>query len=234
MIGAIIQARMNSERFPGKVLHEIQGKPMLQYLLERVGRCRSLEAIVVATSQEKQDDPIANFCQSRGVHCYRGALMNVANRFKQVLERYPFDAFVRISGDSPLLDQRLIDKAVAIFQQGRFDMVTNILQRTYPRGQSVEVLNSAVFKSAYPLLTDMEAQEHVTKYFYSHKERFKIFNFKWERDCREINLAVDTQSDMDLVTQITKAMKREHWDYTVDEIVGIAAGCVAHREPGGT
>ena len=133
-IGAIIQARMSSERLPGKVLQQIAGKPMLQYLLERLEHCEVLDGLVVATSVDESDTPITSFCQRYGVSCYRGDLNNVAGRFNDVLDSYGFDAFVRINGDSPLLDQRLVDKAVELFKQHEADLATNALVRSYPKG----------------------------------------------------------------------------------------------------
>src|SRR3989338_2994155 len=102
-IAAIIQARMSSERLPGKVLCEIEGKPVLGYLLERIKFCRQIYKIIVATSAEKEDSAIADFCGKSGVDCYRGSLSDVADRFKEISEMYNLDGFVRISADSPLL-----------------------------------------------------------------------------------------------------------------------------------
>ena len=98
-IGTIVQARMSSQRFPNKVLYEVAGKPLLQYLLERLEHCNCLDAIVVATSVDDSDTPIAEYCQQHSMACYRGPLANVAGRFNQVLDIYQFDGFVRVNGD---------------------------------------------------------------------------------------------------------------------------------------
>ena len=92
-IGAVIQARMGSRRLPGKVLSTICGKPMLGYIIERIRQCKYLNNIVVATSDEKNDNSIVEFCQGLGVTFYRGHPTNVASRFKEVLGMYNFDAF---------------------------------------------------------------------------------------------------------------------------------------------
>src|SRR5438552_13589075 len=108
-IGAIIQARMTSSRLPGKVLQPMHGRPMLQYLLDRLSRASGVSDVIVATSGDRSDDPIERFCHAAGVKCVRGSLLDVAARFLDVLAAWPLDAFVRVSADSPLLDQRIVD-----------------------------------------------------------------------------------------------------------------------------
>lgn len=220
-IGAIIQARMNSQRLPGKVLRNIAGKPLLQYLLERTERCDGLDAVVVATSEEASDQPIVDFCRDFGAACMRGPLFDVAGRFKQVLDKCRFSAFVRVSADSPLLDQRLIDKAVKIFRQGDFEIVTNVLKRTYPTGQSVEVLNASTFMDGYKQMQNSEDREHLTKFFYKNYKNFRIFNFVSERDYSKQRLSVDTSKDLEIISSIIERMDRSHWQYDLEGILKI-------------
>lgn len=223
-IGAIIQARMSSQRFPNKVLHKVAGKPMLQYLLERLEHCSCLDAIVVATSTEKSDTPVVNYCKKRGVACYRGSLFNVAERFKEVLDRYQLNSFVRVTGDSPLLDQHLIEKAINIFLKGDFEIVTNALKRTYPKGQSIEVFRADTFRHGYELMREDEDLEHVTKFFYDHPENFRIHNFTLAQNFNDIQLSVDTQQDMNTFATIVSKMDRPHWEYALEDILQIYHG----------
>lgn len=220
-IGAIVQARMSSQRLPSKVLHKVAGKPILQYLLERLEHCHCLDAIVVATSVEDSDTPIAEYCRQHSITCYRGPLADVAGRFNQVLDIYRFDGFVRATADSPLLDQRLVEKGIGIFLNGDFDLVTNVLTRTYPKGQSVEVLRTTTYQSAYNRMQEAEDLEHVTKYFYKHPEHFRIHNFAQAENLSEIQLSVDTWQDMDRCATIISKMSRPHWEYTLEAILQI-------------
>jgi spore coat polysaccharide biosynthesis protein SpsF len=223
-LGAIVQARMSSQRLPGKVLRQVAGKPLLQYLLERLDHCCYLEAVVVATSVDGSDTPIADFCQELGVACCRGPLFNVAGRFKEVLEEYQFDGFVRVNGDSPLLDQRLIEEGVAIFLKGDFDLVTNVLTRTYPKGQSVEIVRGETFRAAYQFMRTEDELEHVTRHFYNHRDDFRIFNFESGQDQSGIQLSVDTPQDMDIFASIISHMNKPHWEYTLTETLRIYRG----------
>ena len=210
---------MSSERFPGKVLHRIQGKPMLQYLLESVNQCRFLQDIVVATSIESSDDLISNFCDSFGVKCYRGPLEDVAGRFTGAIKSYGIDAFVRICGDSPLIDFRLIDNAVETYINNTHDIVTNVLKRTFPKGHSVEVFNSCLFIKTYPLMLKIEDREHVTSYFYEHRSQYSFYNFESGHDYGDMQLSVDTIEDMEQFKKIVSLMKKSHWEYGLEELI---------------
>jgi len=221
IIGAIVQARMSSQRFPNKVLYKVAGKPIMEYLLERLEHCSCLDAIVIATSREDSDTPIVDYCSAHGIACYRGPLFNVAGRFKEVLNNYQFDGFVRVTGDSPLLDQQLIENGVDIFHKGDFDLVTNILLRTYPKGQSVEVLRTSTYRRAYDRMEEAEDLEHVTRFFYKHPENFKIHNFALAENLNKIQLSVDTRQEMDTFEAIISKMHRPHWKYGLEEIIQI-------------
>ncbi|HUU27806.1 MAG TPA: NTP transferase domain-containing protein [archaeon] len=217
-IGAIIQARMGSQRLPGKVMCLVAGKPLMSYLIERLEKCRNLDQIVIATSVDKRDQAVAEYCNKTGLACYRGPHLNVARRFKEVLDKYRFDAFVRLSADSPLLDQRLVDKAVEIYREGDYDLVTNILQRTFPRGQSVEVIRSETYLETYPLMQENDDLEHVTRFFYRDPSGFRIYNIQAGQDFKGIHLAVDTFEDLQTFSAILAAMDRPHWEYDLSEI----------------
>lgn len=218
---AIVQARMGSRRLPGKVLREVAGKPILQYLLENLQRARRLASVVVATSTSAGDMPIVELCERLGVDVFRGDQANVARRFLDLIESRATKAFVRISGDSPLLDPRLVDRAVGHFGTGDFDMVTNLRPRSYPRGQSVEVIKSEAFRDAYGAMSHREHFEHVTRWFYEHEDQVKIVNLAAKRDWSDIRLVVDTAEDLHTIARIVKRMERPHWQYELSEIIEI-------------
>ena len=219
VIGAIVQARMSSIRFPGKVLYQVSGRPLLQYLLDNLIQCTNLDLIVVATSADESDVPIVNFCVENGFHYYCGDLQNVVNRFKGVLERYPMDGFVRVNGDSPLIHHHLIDCCVKKFTEGGFDLVTNVMPRSFPRGQSVEILKTETFTDACRLMQEEEDLEHVTRFFYRNYKKYSIYNVAASNDCSDIYLCVDTEDHMEVFRKIIAMMTKPHWQYDLDEIL---------------
>ena len=218
---AIVQARMGSRRLPGKVLREVAGKPILQYLLESLQRAKRLAGVVVATSTSTGDMPIVELCERLGVDVFRGDQADVAGRFLDVIEARDVEAFVRICGDSPLLDPRLVDRAIGYFGKGDCDMVTNLSPRSYPRGQAVEVIRSQAFRDAYRCMSHPEHFEHVTRWFYEHEDRVKIVNFEAECDWSDVHLAVDTAEDLQTIASIVARLKRPHWQYELSEIIEI-------------
>jgi len=218
---AIIQARMSSQRYPGKVLKPVTGKCLLQYVLESLNLIDELSQVFVATSTEKSDNPIQEFCDNYGVNCFRGDLNNVTDRFVSLLKKNSCDAFVRVNGDSPLIDHRLIQKGIHIYSDGDYDFVTNALVRTFPKGQSVEIVKSDTFlKIDFNKLSANEL-EHITAYLYNNKRQFNIYNLSSEKKFGNIQLSVDTITDMKIFENIIHNLNRPHWQYTWLEIVDI-------------
>jgi len=218
---AIIQARMSSQRCPGKVLHQILGKNTLQFIIERLKHISLLSDIYVATSNKKSDLPVKKFCDDNNINCFQGSLNDVAGRFYSLLKTSPCDAFVRVNGDSPLIDNNLISQGIRIFIDGNYDLVTNVLTRTYPKGQSVEVIKSETFQKTYLKMNNSEDLEHVTKYFYNNQDKFKIKNFESKKQLENIQLSVDTYEDMRMFESIVHKMDKPHWMYSLDDILDI-------------
>ena len=198
----IIQARMSSIRLPGKVLMSISGRPMLERVCDRVMQSGDVRKVVIATSSHSSDDPIEQFCYLRNFSCFRGSLDDVAGRFLSVIQREGAEEFIRISGDSPLIDPKIIDKAVQEYKHGKYDLVTNVLHRTFPKGQSVELIRSSSFERMYDDLINLDDREHVTKAFYRNPSAYKIKNFSAEISAGEFQLSVDTLEDFERISSI--------------------------------
>ena len=220
-IGIVVQARLSSQRFPRKVLHPVAGKPMLQYTLERLQRCRETDGLLLATSDSTDDAEVAEFCQSLGVDCLRGPLENVAERFRLAVDQGGLDAFVRISGDSPLLDSELVDRAVKLFRESECDLITNVMPRSFPPGHSVEVVDAGAFRSALREMSEPEDFEHVTKFLYKNPDRYRIRNFESGTSYPGVHMAVDTAEHMARFAAIVAAMRRPHYEYGLDEVVAL-------------
>lgn len=225
-IGAVVQARMGSARLPGKVLMELAGRPALSYLLDRLRHAETLANAIVATSTEAADDAVAEFCAAVGVDCHRGPHDDVAVRLLEAAAHFQLDAFVRVNGDSPLLDQALVDRGARLFAAGGRDLVTNVHPRSFPRGQSVEVVSVVALGSALPRLS-AEDREHVTAGLYRDPDGVVIENFDAGADGvgpdgGEIRLVLDTPEDATAIELILKAMERPHWEYGWREVLALA------------
>jgi spore coat polysaccharide biosynthesis protein SpsF len=217
-IGALVQARTSSRRLPDKVLREVHGKPLLQYLLERLARVPSLDVVVVATSTTAGDDRVAALAARLGVACHRGDLDDVAGRLLAAAEGHHLDALVRVSGDSPLLDPHLVARGLALFREGEVELVTNVFPRSFPPGQSVEVVATTALRAAHPAMT-AEEKEHVTLHLYRDPSRYRIRNFRWEVPVDGLRMVVDDPSDLDACAAAIGRMTQPHWEYGLDELV---------------
>jgi spore coat polysaccharide biosynthesis protein SpsF len=188
------------------------GKPMIAYLLEGLEQCRTLDGIVLATSSEASDDPIAEFAEATGVVCDRGPLADVAARILGAARHQQADAVVRVSGDSPLLDPALVDHAVDLFRRERPDVVTNVRPRSYPKGQSVEVISCAALSRALGGMSTPDEHEHVTIHFYAHPERYTIRSFTAAHPRPELQLSVDDADDFERCEAVLAALGRPPWE----------------------
>ena len=204
-LAAVVQARMSSTRFPGKVLHRVRHRPLLEYVLERVRCSRNIDHLIVSTSLDPTDALIADYCAEHKVECFRGTRDDVAGRFLATCHAYDLDAFVRVCGDSPLLDPALLDQGISTFLQAEVDLVTNCFPRTFPNGQSVEVVRMRAFRDAYGRMTAAAHFEHVTTFFYEHSGEYRIENFSNPAgDQSAFDLSVNTPDQMAIFKRIAE------------------------------
>lgn len=202
MTRVFIQARMSSRRFPGKVLAPLSGRPVLQRLLDAVTSVVPGPSVAILTSTDSSDTAIAAFAERLGVPTFRGPLEDVFSRFRRALKQMPCERFVRLSGDSPLLPAALLQRMLDTPADGA-DLVTNVHPRTFPKGWSVEVVNTAAFEAIAPTELSDRDREHVTTYFYADTDRFKIRNvLAGNPGYADLSLAVDSPEDLDRIEQM--------------------------------
>lgn len=214
-IGIIVICRYNSSRLPGKILKEIEGKPLLSYILERLDQSEHKENIVIATSDQTTDNPIVEYSQVHGIPYFRGDLNNVSQRFADCMSHFNFDYGVRINGDNIFTDAKLVDKAIDLICLQNYDFVSNVKGRTFPTGMSVEVVNADFYRKISKKFTKERYREHVTLYFYEHEDagNFLFFTNDEMEEAKGLKMAVDTQEDFNFVSEIIKNMDKPHYSY---------------------
>ncbi len=219
-IGAVILCRHNSTRLPGKALIKIAGKEALGYIYERLLCVMAPEDIVVATSKEKDDQAIIDYCAARKMNYFRGPKDNVAQRFLSCGQEFDFDYLVRVCGDNVLVDHRLLKRMIKIALKGEYDLVSNAKNRTFPQGMSLEIVKRSFYEQAIKQMTGKEDQEHVTGYLYQHERLGKYF-FVYNDECPQmanVKLALDDAPDLDFLTKIITAMGADHREYVLKDI----------------
>ena len=203
---AIIQARMGSSRLPGKVLLDIGGKPMLHRVIVRARRAQTIGRVVLATTWDESDDPVAAYCKSQGFPVYRGDPLDVLDRYYQVARLFDAKTIVRLTGDCPLIDPGEIDRTVRAFQTARVDFAANRLpppwERTTPIGMDTEVVAFDLLEQAWQEADQKHHREHVMPYFYEEQGRFQVLLVDHVPDWGHFRLTVDTPEDLVLARKI--------------------------------
>lgn len=172
-----IQARMSSQRFPGKVLMPFLGSNIIGHLVNNLKYLNL--PIYVLTSQEDSDLPLVDYLIQSRVLYYRGSLRSVVHRYHSFMQETGFQYVIRISGDSPLFHPSLIQFCLeAASETDNFDLVSNVFPRTFPSGQSIELFSRELTASILKLSDDSEHLEHVTPYVYTNANKFNIVNFQ--------------------------------------------------------
>tara|TARA_Y100000591_G_scaffold306869_1_gene305722 strand:+ start:53 stop:697 length:645 start_codon:yes stop_codon:yes gene_type:complete len=195
---AIIQARTSSKRFKNKVLRKIYGKSIINHVYNKIKLSKQLKQIIVATSNDKSDNKLVKHLKKLKIPYFRGDLENVAKRFLNLALKNKAKFFLRVSGDSPLIDYVIIDTAINIFKKSnkKLDLITNISPRTFPKGQSVEIVKTSTLKK-YINEFSKKDKEHVTRYFYRNLKKIRIKNFKNKFKKKMIKQAIDTKKDFE-------------------------------------
>ena len=212
---AIVQARLSSKRLPRKVLKKIGRYTVLEHVINQLRIAFPSKNIIVATSKSKQDLAICNLCKKIKIKFFRGDLKNVTKRYDECLNYYRTPSFLRVCADSPLIDPALIKKCQKIFNSKKPDFLTNILPRSFPKGQSIEIFNTNFFKKNIKKIKKGFDKEHVTTYFYSNKKKFFYINVKNKINFSKVNMCVDTHEDLSLlkknIFKIKNKKKIKNW-----------------------
>ena len=205
---AIIQARCNSRRFKNKVLSNFIKKPIIQHVVDNVKKSKKITKVIVATSKNKSDDKLAQFLREKKINFYRGSHLNVAKRLLDVAKKNNVNFFTRISADSPLINPRIIDSVISLYllKKKNKDLITNVFPRTFPKGQSIEIIKTSILKDNLRFF-NAEDKEHVTRYFYKNYKNFSIINLKNKNKKKLINMVVDTRRDLILLEKSFKFQK---------------------------
>ncbi|WBW95451.1 glycosyltransferase family protein [Oceanirhabdus sp. W0125-5] len=207
----VVQARMGSERLPGKVVKPILGKPMILYTLDRLSKSRYIDKLVLATTDLPKEYPLINIVRSSGYECFTGDETNVLKRYKRAADAYEAEIIIRITGDCPLIDPIIVDNVVSNFLMYNYDYVRLDVPETFVRGFDVEVFSKEALNRVYEKVNKDEFKEHVTLYMYKHPEEFKVGHVKGEAIYNKpYRLCVDTDEDFKLINEIFKYFQDEY------------------------
>ena len=221
--GIIVLAKFDSSRFPGKALEPIAGRPLLGRVLDRMRKVSNSDLLIVATSDRLVDDPIANFVTNEDVALFRGTAEDVAWRCEACCRAFKLNRFVRICGDSPFVDPVLTQALIELHMEKKVDVATNVFPRTWPAGNSIEVVSADAMSRLVTMTTDADDREHVTRFFHNNSDLFSIENISMPSGpVRDIELTVDYPVDKEKAEWIISRLSAPLESTTFEEIVTLA------------
>ena len=207
-VGCIIQARMGSERLPGKVLKMVAGRAIVQHLIDRAKTLGENAAIILATSLSRLDDPLERVAMRNGIHCHRGSETDVLGRFSSCAERFGLKTVIRLTADCPLLSSRLLKGSVRTYLR-RFPTADYFFIDGYPNGLgAIEILSASALRQSSRVARRPEEREHVVPYVMRHPKRFRVTILRARGPLfrPDLRVCVDTPEDLLLVRKVAGSL----------------------------
>jgi spore coat polysaccharide biosynthesis protein SpsF len=205
MIGCIVQARMGSSRLPGKVLKKMDEKnTVLDYVINQLHECKNIEKIIIATTELQEDNIICEYLSSKQIEFFRGSSEDVLDRYFQCAKKFSIDTIVRITADNPLIDPQIVDTIIEEYKKGKYDFITNTINRTFPYGTEVEIFSYEILEKAWKKAEKPSEKEHVTTFIKDPKNGFNLENITNVENFSNLRYTVDKKEDLVLVKEIAK------------------------------
>ena len=216
----LIQARCGSTRLPNKVLKDLSGKPELQWVIERVKRCKYIDEVMVITSVEKNNLPLIKLCAELGVRVFVGSEDDVLDRYYQAAKLLYPQYIIRITADCPMFDWRYLDMAIELMS-GEFDYLGEITE-SFPDGLDIEIMKFSALKEAWENAMLKSEREHVTLYIKNHPEMFNIKNLECPiSGIEKKRWTLDEENDFDLISKVYEYFISENKeDFVTEDILG--------------
>jgi spore coat polysaccharide biosynthesis protein SpsF len=210
----IMQARTGSTRLPEKVLKKIKNKTILEHDIDRVLKAKTVDELVIATTEKDEDNVIVDIAKNCSVGYYRGSEDNVLSRYYFAAKKYDAEIVIRITSDCPLIDPQIIDDMVNEFLKLRknenIDYLSNKVKMTFPRGLDVEVFTFDALEKTFLEATQKFEKEHVTPYIYLNPKKFKIKNYENDTDYSMFRWTLDTEEDFLFIKKIYDHLYNEN------------------------
>jgi len=202
-IVAIIEARMNSSRLPGKHMLMANGKPMLQHLIERLQQVSIINKIVIATTKNPTDDILVHLAGKNGVGIYRGSENDVMGRVIEAGEAYSADVICEVTGDCSIIDPELVENLLQTFLSNNASYVCNG-RHGLPGGMGAQVFLLDTLKRSVEMTQDILDHEHVTLHMRHNPELFPPIYLVAPKSLHwpELMLLLDEKDDFKLMKRV--------------------------------
>lgn len=219
---AIIQARMGSSRFYGKVLKEVCDKTIIEHIVNRLKFSEKIDKIVLATSSTEKDDLIEKLCKNKGIPLFRGSEADVLDRFYQAAKYFGAkngDSIIRITGDCPLIDPKIVDEIIKMFIEKDSDYGANVNPPTFPDGLDTEIMKLSALEKSWKEAKLLSEREHVTLHVRNHPEIFSISNYTSDVDYSDLRWTLDEPEDFEVIKLIYENLYSEDKVFLMEDVL---------------
>jgi spore coat polysaccharide biosynthesis protein SpsF len=224
---AIIQARMGSNRLPGKVLKPILGRPMLWHIVRRVRAAPSISEVIVAVPNDPANEVLCQFCTDNKIACFAGSETDVLDRYYRAAQQFEADPVLRVTADCPMADPQLIERLIQNYKSGGYDHIgvaagagaERLGNGRFPDGLDAECFGFSALDRAWHEATDPRDREHVTRYIWNNKEMFRCGALTADLVYPKLRLTVDHPEDFELVTKIYESLYREGRPFVLSDVM---------------
>jgi len=206
---AVVQARLDATRLPGKTIAPICGKPLLEHVFDRVRACRLIHEVTFATTTDLADRQLIHLASRNGIAAYAGSGNDVLDRFYQAARRFDAEIIVRVTADDPFKDPEIVDQVIeTFFSRQPLDYCSNTIEPTYPEGLDIEVFSFHALERAWREAVLASDREHVTPYIWRQPEMFRCANVKLGRDLSHLRWTIDYDEDLRFTREVYARLYR--------------------------
>ena len=215
---------MGSTRLPGKILKEVDGVPLLKYMVRRVEKSSLIDKILIATTINSEDQALVDFCAENNIECYAGSEDDVLDRYYQAAKALKAKHVVRLTSDCPLIDPFILDRTIQLYFEEKVDYAANTVPpdiKKYPDGSDVEVFSFPDLEKIWNRAKDPKDREHVTFYFWRSDQKYKTALLDNEHDWGKYRITIDYPEDFEVIQFIIRSLDNAGKFGTMEEIVDI-------------
>lgn len=232
-IHLIIQCRMSSTRLPEKILKSIEGKTVLQHVIDRCSKSKYINRIIVATTTNPADDTLENYCIRKNINYFRGNENNVLERFYKSVLSDKCDIIVRVTSDCPLIDVDIVDDMIEYFNKKNLPFLQPQYSKRgehghsggFPDGTNPQIFTFETLENAYKNASTAYDCEHVCPYMIRNHSsvEFKIPYMEYYKniDFSSLHLSLDTQQDYEFICKIFELLYDDNPSFTIYDVLTI-------------
>jgi spore coat polysaccharide biosynthesis protein SpsF len=216
MIIAVVQARMTSTRLPGKVLLPINGRPVIEYVFSRLQKVKELNKLVLATTTNKEDNPLVEYAEEHGIAYFRGSESDVLERYYLTALQEKARHVMRVTSDCPLIDPLVCSQVIQNYEEKRVDFVNT--GASFAEGLDCEIFSFQALKEAHLNAKLPSEREHLTMYLHNHPKKFKRYTLENSTDDSKYRFTLDQKEDYQVICAIIEQLAKQETPLTTNNI----------------